>query len=177
MKSPFYFMILVGVLGLFVLSCDQSPNAMQVPLSDHSGVNSLAKASTFTSNVSFPIDLLFLVPCAAGGAGENVHVTGEIHDLFHTTLDGRGGFHLEFHQNAQGVRGIGLTTGDKYQVTGAAPLSFNGQVGFEQTFVSNLHFIGKGSASNFLLHQTLHITVNANGTVTAFFDNSRVECK
>jgi hypothetical protein len=160
-----------------VLGCQKAPNPVEAPLAEQGGVNSLAKASTFKSNVSFPIDLIFPVPCAAGGTGEDVHVTGEIHELFHVTLDGRGGFHLEFHQNGQGVRGTGLTTGDKYQVTGMFHNSINGKVGVEETVANSLHFIGKGSASNFLLHQNLHITVNANGTVTASIDNTRVECK
>ncbi len=176
MKKIISLMMLAAVLGLFVLSCDQASNPVETPLSDQNGVT-LAKASTFKSNVSFPIDLIFFVPCAAGGAGEDVHITGDIHDLFHTTLDGRGGFHNEAHQNAQGVRGTGLTTGDKYQATGAAHFSFNGQVGFEQTIVSNVHIIGQGSGNNLLMHQTFHITVNANGTVTAFVDNFSVECK
>jgi hypothetical protein len=177
MKKQSCLAALVAVAGLMVLGCQKSPNPVEAPLAEQGGVNSLAKASTFTSNVSLPIDLIFFVPCAAGGAGEEVHVTGQIHELFHVTLDGRGGFHLELHQNARGVRGTGLTTGDKYQVTGMFHTSNNGKVGYEETLANNLHFIGKGSGSNFLLHQTFHITVNANGAVTAFVDNSRVECK
>jgi hypothetical protein len=38
-------------------------------------------------------------------------------------------------------------------------------------------FIGKGPGSNILFHETFHITVNANGTMTVFFDNFSVECK
>jgi len=177
MRKQCCLAVLVAVAGLTILGCQKSSNPVEVPFAEQGGVSSLAKAGTFTSNVSFPIDLIFFIPCAAGGAGENVHVTGEIHDLLHITLDGRGGFHLEAHQNAQGVRGTGLTTGDKYQVTGMFHFSSNGKVGLEETLVNNLHFIGKGSGSNFLLHQTYHITVNANGTVTAFVDNFRVECK
>jgi len=177
MKKQSCLAALVAVAGLMVLGCQKSPNPVEAPLAEQGGVNSLAKASTFTSNVSFPIDLILFVPCAAGGVGEDVHVTGEIHELFHVTLDGQGGFHLELQQNGQGIRGIGLTTGDEYQVAGMGRFSSNGKVGTEATTVSNLRFIGKGSASNFLTHHTMHITVNANGTVTAFVDNSRVECK
>jgi hypothetical protein len=139
--------------------------------------SALAAAETFTVSQSFPIDIVVFVPCANGGVGEDVHLTGSLQDVFHITLNSAGGFRVVFHDNPQGVSGTGLTTGDEYQGTGVTRDSFGGRVGFEETFVNNFRIIGQGPGNNFLVHDNFHITVNANGTVTAFHDNFSVECK
>ena len=139
--------------------------------------SALAAADTFTVSSSFPIDIVVFVPCANGGAGELVELTGDLHDLFHITLNARGGFRVVFHDNPQGISGTGLTTGAKYQGTGVTRDSFGGTAGFEETSVNNFRIIGQGPGNNFLVHDNFHITVNANGTVTSFHDNFSVECK
>jgi len=136
-----------------------------------------AAAVSFTSSVSFPIDIVVFVPCAAGGAGEDVALSGTLHDLLHVTFDGAGGAHVKFLDNPQGVRGVGLTTGLKYQATGVTQEEFNVKVGEQTTFVNNFRIIGQGPGNNFLIHENFHVTVNANGTLTAFVDNFRADCK
>jgi|RhiMetStandDraft_8_1073273.scaffolds.fasta_scaffold01860_2 hypothetical protein len=136
-----------------------------------------AKATTVTDNVRIPTDIFVFVPCAAGGAGEFVQLSGTLHVLFVTTIDSRGGFHSKYHFQPQGVSGTGLTTGAKYQATGVTQGTFNGRVGFEETFVNNFRIIGQGPGNNFMIHENFHITVNANGEVTAFVDNFSVKCR
>lgn len=140
-------------------------------------VSQNAQATAFIDNVKVPINISVFVPCAAGGAGEVVNLSGTLHVLFHTTIDASGGFHSTFLSQPQGVSGTGLTTGDKYQGTGESQSTFNGKVGFESTFVSNFKIIGQGPGNNFLVHENFHVTVNPNGEVTAFVDNFSVECK
>jgi hypothetical protein len=43
--------------------------------------------------------------------------------------------------------------------------------------VNNFRLIGQGSGNNLQVHQNVHITINANGTVTATVDNTSVDCK
>jgi len=102
---------------------------------------------------------------------------GTLHMLFLTTIDNKGGFHSKFHFQPQGISGTGFTTGAKYQGTGVTQGTFNGKVGFEQTFVNNFKIIGQGPGNNFLIHENFHLTVNANGEVTASVDNFSVKCK
>ena len=139
--------------------------------------SALAAADSFTVSQKFPIDILVFVPCANGGAGEEVELTGSLHDLFHVTTTPSGGFRLSFVDNPQAVSGFGLTTGTKYQATGITRDNFGGRFGFEETFVNNFRIIGQGPGNNFLVHENFHITVNANGTVTSFHDNFSIECK
>ena len=125
------------------------------------------------------IDLPVFIPCAAGGAGELVDLSGPLHTLITFTINGNN-VSGKTHFQPQDISGTGETTGDKYQATGVTQESFkgsfqNGQ--FSDTFVNNFRIIGQGPGNNFLVHENLHITVNANGRVTVFHDNFSVECK
>ena len=137
----------------------------------------LAKATTVTTNVKYPVVWIEYVPCAMGGAGEMIVLSGDLHVLFHTTLDDTGGFHIKMHTQPQGLSGTGQTSGDKYQGTGVTQYSFNGKVGETYTFVNNYRMIGQGPGNNLLVHQNVHITINANGDMTAEVDNIKVDCK
>ncbi len=163
----------LAIVGL--VACD-SPTAL-----DDSAVTppSFAAATTFTDNVSFPVDIGVFIPCAAGGAGEVVFLSGNLHSLFHSTVNDNN-FTIKIHNQPQGISGTGLTTGDLYQGTGVTQETFggsfvNGQ--FADTFVNNFRIIGQGTGNNFLIHQTFHFTFNANGELTAFVDNFSSECK
>ena len=131
-------------------------------------------------NDSTDINLTIFVPCAAGGAGELVDLSGPLHTLITFTINGNN-VSGTAHFQPQGLSGTGETTGDKYQATGVTKdTSFklslqNGQA--NQTFVNNFRIIGSGAGNNFLVHEEAHITFNANGTVTVFHDNLSIECK
>jgi hypothetical protein len=125
------------------------------------------------------INLTVFIPCAAGGAGEIVDLAGPLHTLISFTINGNN-VSGKFHFQPQGISGTGETTGDKYQATGVTQETFknslqNGQANF--TFVNNFRIIGAGQGNNFLVHETMHITINANGTLTVFHDNFTVDCK
>jgi hypothetical protein len=136
-----------------------------------------AKATTFTTSFSQPTELTVFVPCAVAGTGEYVQLSGQLHILFVTTIDNQGGFHSVFLFHPQGISGTGLSTGAKYQATGETQGTFNGKVGYESTFVNNFKIIGQGPGNNFLVHETFHITVTPDGTLTAYVDNFSVKCK
>jgi hypothetical protein len=140
-------------------------------------VVSATAAQPFTRVEEIPVDETVFVPCAAGGTGEEVHLTGKLHHLVHFIINSTGGVHFKFQSSDQGITGTGLTTGDKYHRTGATNSEFNAKVGEETTVVDSFQVIGQGNGNNFLVHVTLHITVNANGTVTAEVFDFSVECK
>jgi len=138
-----------------------------------------ANAAKQINDVS-DINLTVFVPCAAGGAGELVDLSGPLHTLITFTINGNN-VSGTAHFQPQGLSGTGETTGDKYQATGVTKASSfkgsfqNGQ--FTQTYVNNFRIIGSGSGNNFLVHEVLHVTFNANGTVTVFHDNFSIDCK
>ena len=135
----------------------------------------LAQSRTVTTSSILPIRFVLSHPCS----GEDIALSGELHLVSSVTLDASGGTHVEFQANFQGVSGVGLATGDRYQLNGERlHTSFNtsGAPPFEMTITSNAHLIGQGPDNNFLLHFLVHTTVNANGAVTAAIDELRVEC-
>jgi hypothetical protein len=129
-----------------------------------------------SSNVSFPVAFNVFVPCANGGLGEVVELTGEIHDMFKMT-DDSAGMSVDLHDNPQGVSGRGLTTGNKYQATGVTRLNFSFEGAIDLTYVNNFRIVGQGPANNFSVHDNLHLSISAEGEVTAFHDNFRADCK
>ncbi|HET6639839.1 MAG TPA: hypothetical protein VFH82_13775 [Gemmatimonadota bacterium] len=138
-----------------------------------------AAADVTTTNVIFPVDIETFVPCANGGTGEIVALSGNVHDLFHVTINGNR-FKVKVHTQPQGVRGVGLTTGDKYRGTGVTQETFGGSLVNGQassTFVNNFHIVGQGPGNNFTIAEVVHSTINARGELTAVVDHSSVTCK
>lgn len=130
-------------------------------------------------NASVPTSLTVFVPCANGGTGENVDVSGNLHILISFTINANHISGIE-HFQPQGISGAGELDGIKYQGTGVTSTTFagslqNGQ--FQETFINRFDFIGQGSGNNLLVHETFHITFNANGAVTVFFDNFSLTCR
>ncbi len=128
--------------------------------------------------IDVPIDTDVMVPCAAGGQGEIVALSGVVHMVFSVTTDASGGLHVDTHSNNQGVSGSGITTGDKYQATGGNRFSSNTNgAASEFTFVDSFQLIGQGPGNNLVIHETVHMTINANGDVTANILSVDSECK
>jgi hypothetical protein len=173
MRRALALVILLGGLA----GCGSSP-------SDNSSTESLApgsepavRAETFTVSQFVEIEIAVFVGCANGGAGENVTLSGVLHDLFHVTVNGNR-FVLKFHDQPQGISGVGEISGDVYHATGVTQeTTTTGIIGVTDNFVNNFKIIGQRPGNNFLVHENLHVTVNANGTLTVLRDHVTAECK
>jgi hypothetical protein len=135
-----------------------------------------AAQSEVILNESFPIAITVFVPCADGGAGELVVLEGDLHVLLSITQNDNR-LSVKGHSQPQGISGTGLSTGDMYRGTGVTQDHFTTGLGETFTFVNNFRIIGQGPDNNILVHQTFHVTINANGVVTATVDNFSVDCK
>jgi hypothetical protein len=125
------------------------------------------------------MDQSVFIPCANGGAGEDVTLNGPLHILTTVTLT-KNDAHVKLQANPQAVTGVGSVTGNAYKATGITRDDVSVHVaGFpaNETLMNNFRLIGKAKAQSLLVHQDLHFTINANGTVTASHDNLSVECK
>lgn len=139
----------------------------------------LAQATTTTTNIEVPFAITVFIPCALGGVGEVLAISGPLHVLITETIDAAGGTHLGLHFQPKGISGLGLVSGDKYRGTGITRQHINTSAlpPFNFTFVNNFRMIGQGSGNNLLVHDTIHLTVNANGDVTADIVKTSVDCK
>jgi hypothetical protein len=131
-------------------------------------------ASTFTTNQIFPFGFE-----STECGNETVVVSGNLHVVTHGTVGRSGHLQAVLHVNPQNIRGSGVTTGALYLAPGMLQTVTNaaGTAPVTETFVNNFALIGLGAAPNFMLHQTVHLTVNANGEVTAAFDHLTTACK
>ncbi|CAN5513645.1 hypothetical protein BH10BAC3_BH10BAC3_42060 [soil metagenome] len=138
-----------------------------------------AAAIVFTSNLVFDFNFTVFVPCANGGLGEDVTFTGSLHDLFHLTINGNS-FTVKFHDQPQGLKGVGAVTGDVYNATGVTQATENGSFvngSYSYNYVNNVKLIGPGPGNNLLIHETFKVTVNANGTLVVLRDHFTIDCK
>jgi hypothetical protein len=166
----------VPFLGSVVLLFTACGSESVAPDAATSSVPEL-RAGQFTDNATIPLVDVPFVSCAAGGAGEYVRLSGSLHTLVHLTISNSGNFTFKQQFQPQGARGTGLTTGDTYRGTGATlEVDHLGKVGSTFSFVNNFRMIGTGSAVNFTVHETFHVTVNANGTTTVSVDHFRGVC-
>jgi hypothetical protein len=135
------------------------------------GVLRYARAAvTFNGDVPLPPTLHN--PCN----GEIVDISGVLHEVIDKTVSDSGNIHLSVHFNAQGVSGVGETTGANYSFSDSVNehLTFAGAS--NETISHTLHVVGQGGVPNFDFHFLVHFTVNADGTVTSSFDNFTTTC-
>jgi hypothetical protein len=178
----------ITLIGVFTLSasilifvsCKKEINTAVSSSNELSAkTNTVANAIASTSNEKIPVDLLVFIPCANGGAGEYVELSGSLHAVTHVTVNGNN-FQVKYLDQPQGISGVGETTGDKYQATGGTQEQYggsfvNGQ--YEDTYINNFRIIGQGPGNNYLIHENIHVTINANGEVTTYIDNFTADCK
>ena len=127
-----------------------------------------------TSNQIIPVNFSVFNPCNQ----EFVSLSGQVHILSSFTADASGGFHSVFHTNEQAT-GIGLTTSARYRFTWANDIAASSQTPppSEFTLTQQNNYISQGNVPNFLLHYTLHTTMNAQGQTASTIDNIWTECQ
>ena len=129
-----------------------------------------------------PVSTAVQIPCALGGAGEEVLFEGTGTLVVRQETDAAGGTHFVLHSNFGNVVGTGLTSGTVYRamtVEGETSHNFAPFVGPPYSFTATRHarFIGPGPDNDFIIAQTFHVTVNAQDVVTAEHLDFQVDCR
>ncbi len=128
-------------------------------------------------NVSEPATTVFPTlfnPCNS----EVITVTqGVAHLHLEITASSNGGFHIDINGNLEGVKGTG-SLGNSYTVTAWFHESTNSSSSSAFVFSDGdvFHLLSTGSAPNADAAGVLHLTINANGDVTASVDNMHFKC-
>jgi len=107
--------------------------------------------------------------------GEWLVASGTIHYTLQSVTDSAGGVHWMYHAQ-HNLRGVGMTTGAKYQVVSSFTQHFNTKYGsaYEWTFENTSPLISQGKESNMIFTIRNHITINANGEVTVSFAEMKI---
>jgi len=168
--------VVMALLGLG--ACSETPVSPRTLAPDVASGPDLAAGVSTTNDVEIS-GITTFVPCANGGAGEVVEAVGRIHRLTVSVVNPTGTVTVKTHSQPQGLRAVGLTTGDKYQATGVTQETdvFVAPFPFIATFTNSFRFIGPGPNNNLLIHEEFHLTVNADGTFTVSDDHFSMECR
>ena len=135
-------------------------------------------ATTDKVNLNIPTVFHAQNPCAGGRFGEIVVFTGNQHLVFSQTSTANGHLSTMIHWNADDVTGIGQYTGFAYRATGVTQdhVVSNVPLPYTETATNNYHIIGQGQATNMDLKETTHITIDANGNVSAWVADYTLVC-
>jgi hypothetical protein len=109
-------------------------------------------------------------------SGETFFVFGTSNFVLHETTDAAGGVHFDEHISSQHFSGTAQPSGTRYEAPFTSETIANvrpdGGGGYVLTSIVSFRLIGQGPDNNDLFHQTVHLTVNANGELTADTDNT-----
>ncbi len=139
------------------------------------GTTVWAQATTDIRQIDIPVNN----PIGSSCAGEAIDVTGTIQLIFEETIDDSGGVHLRFHLNTEGVSGTGETSGLLYQMIQVTNQDRNlaGPPPLENTNDEIVRVIGQGPDNDRQFHFLSHITIDANGDITATVSDFSFECR
>lgn len=163
-------------LAAGLAACTDTVTAPRAVLSNEPGLAAADGAST----VTLPLSMAVWVPCANGGTGELVDLTGELVIKERAVTENDGSVRLFSMTRPHGVRGVGQETGVTYLGTGMGKTTEHIGVGgypYQYTYVNNFRIIGQGPGNNLLVHATVHKTINANGEPTADVDLLVEKCQ
>lgn len=121
-----------------------------------------ASAGARAQTIVFPFETVEAV------CGDEVFVSGNVLGTFVVTEKPNGGATLITKFNPQGVTGVSLITGARYRAVGVTTFMTVFAPGVtSDTYVNRFFLIGTGGAPKSLFSETVHVTILANGTVTA----------
>lgn len=115
-------------------------------------------------------------------AGERVLINGVQHIVGRFTTDAAGRQHFGFTRNTYGI-GTGQTSGAPYRLIDSVSRSSlevptTGVITYSEGYQSRLLRQGEGAPNDdTMLHFLAHITINANGEVTAAVEIQDVVCR
>ena len=123
-------------------------------------------SAALVQRVTIPYDTIF-----PGPDPEPIHLTGVMHMMVATTTDAHDGLHSVSQIRLGGVSGIGLISGATYRASGIVQNTMNMKAPFPMEYTTALHMniIGAGSVENLVMYMIIHLTINANGEITAEF--------
>jgi hypothetical protein len=107
-----------------------------------------------------------------------VNLSGDIHVVITSTADRKGGYRVKNHLNSE-LKGTSITTGTKYINSEDKDEEWYARPPFPAVHTHTYDFllVSQSGTNNYVLHMTMHETVNANGVPTATVDNFSMDCQ
>jgi hypothetical protein len=107
-----------------------------------------------------------------------INLSGDIHIVITTTSDSAGGYRVNNHLNSQ-LSGVSITIGTKYVNSEDKNDEWYARPPFPTVHTHTYDFllVSQSNTPNYVLHMTMHETVNANGVPTATVDRFSMDCQ
>jgi hypothetical protein len=107
-----------------------------------------------------------------------VNLSGDIHIVITTTDAGNGSTRVNNHLNSQ-LSGVSITTGTKYVNSENQEDEWYARPPFPAVHTHTYDFllVSQSGTDNYVVHMTMHETVNANGVPTATVDKFSMDCQ
>ena len=178
-KTKKQFFIFFTILAMVILSsCKKGIHELPGQVNVEAGLsNQSARANVSSTEELVPYDRTLFVPCGNGGAGEEVTLTGSLKIVEHIVYNDHG-FTFNYHVIAQGITGVGLSTGEQYQASGGNKGTIAGEFGeygqYTNVFMGQLRIIGQNSV--FKVVYKTKITITPDGKITTSIEEETIDC-
>ena len=165
------------VATAFLFSCTK--NVADVPIQAAEEATAVdANPNGKNDNIihAVPFETTVFVPCANGGAGEDVKLTGFTNFIYGLVYTDRG-FSMQYHDNVHQVTGVGLSSGESFVASGGTNGTVAG-VWYSSQWVGNTTTQMKivGQNTRFTVVYKHHITVSQDGSVTVNNTEQTADC-
>lgn len=170
------FLAVLTVALLF--SCTKNA-ADAVKPADEEATAANASSNSSNGNIihAVPFETTLFVPCANGGAGEDVTFTGFTNFIYQITWTDQN-FTLVYHDNVHKVTGIGASSGETFVASGGTNGTVMGSWVNSQwtgTTIQQLRVVGRNNS--FFVTYKYHITVTSDGKVIVSSNEDTADCK
>lgn len=119
-----------------------------------------------------PFNRIVLTRCA----DRRIRLTGEFQLQFSVTRDAGGDSFIQGDFNAEGVAGVGLRSGNKYQANGTGHFDSRGASPIQFTYVFNFALNKSGATDSLMGHVKFRISADADGKVTVVILDVDIDC-
>ncbi len=168
------------VTGVLMLACGQATTAPSEVVSDPAAPT--FSATHFRTSFDVVVDELFPVPCANGGSGEDVRITGHQTTWIKQTTSASGHSTFLLHIQPGELIGVGETTGDIYRSAKSPGQIVEIEQGDGAPFVTVVFpqpivLLGRGpGAATILIYTSVKVVVNNNGELKVLDINFSAKC-
>jgi phosphodiesterase/alkaline phosphatase D-like protein len=142
----------------------------------------LALATAPAARAATEVNYTFHVPAQVQTnpcfATDVMNLNGDIHIVMSSTPNRGGGYQVSHHLNSQ-LSGASITTGTKYVSSESEDESWFANPPFPviHTHTWDVVLLSQSATDNYVMHMTMHETVNAMGMPTATVDKFWMECQ
>jgi hypothetical protein len=171
MNESILLVVFLGLMAGFLGCSGSSPDLLTTSNSLKNVSNGLLPNApqSGTVQISIPVDTSIFNNCT----GELVDLVGTDHLIVHQTIQNNN-INLNFSENFKDIVGTGETSGDSYATT--STLHDHVTVHKGQSVSAQQKIVMTGPTTQLTIFLQLHITISANGTVSAFLDGFTSTC-